>query len=364
MSENSKPLLLDVSGLSISFATKQGVVWAVQNLSLCVQQGETIALVGESGSGKSVAVRSILRLLPKATARIDSGRVLFEGRDLLQADEATMREVRGNKIALAFQDPMAALNPVLTVGEQIAEAIRAHEELPKHEVRERVVELLTLVGIPGAEDRLTWYPHQFSGGMRQRVMIAIAISCNPDVILADEVTTALDVTIQAQILELLKDLASKLSTAMVLISHDLGVVAGMAQRVYVLYAGRVVETATTDDLFDHPSMPYTWGLLRSVPRLEGEALDKLVPIEGVPPDATKSAKGCRFQPRCAYRRDICAEREPDLLLAPDTNEGHLTRCWGRQEVTEGGWLLATDWQSDLGDPGLVKQIRSSAAVGG
>ena len=364
MSEKSQPPLLEVVDLSVGFDTKLGVVRAVEGVSLRVERGETIALVGESGCGKSVAVRSILKLLPKANTRIGSGRVLFEGRNLLDADEATMRTVRGKKIALAFQDPMAALNPVLRVGEQISEAIRTHQNLSRQAVRDRTIELLTLVGIPSAESRLTWFPHQFSGGMRQRVMLAIAISCNPEVILADEVTTALDVTIQAQILELLKSLSSKLNTAMVLISHDLGVVAGMAQRVYVMYAGRVVESASTDDLFDNPSMPYTWGLLRSVPRLEHDALDRLIPIEGVPPDATKAVQGCRFQPRCAYRQDICAVREPDLLPAPGLGDGHMTRCWGRQDVDEGGWLLDTNWEVDLGDPQQMADIRSSAAIGG
>jgi oligopeptide transport system ATP-binding protein len=292
------------------------------------------------------------------------GRVKFEGRDIFDADEATMRKVRGQDIALIFQDPMAALNPVLTIGEQISEAIRAHQDLSKQAVRQRTIELLTLVGIPGAEQRLGWYPHQFSGGMRQRVMIASAISCSPKVILADEVTTALDVTIQAQILELLKSLSSKLNTSMVLISHDLGVVAGMAQRVYVMYAGRVVEAASTDDLFDNPSMPYTWGLLRSVPRLEHDTLDRLVPIEGVPPDASKPVPGCRFQPRCAYRRDVCAVREPELLAAAGSSVGHMTRCWGRQDVKDGGWLAGADWKVDLGDAQLLDEIRSSASVGG
>jgi len=353
--------LLSIEDLHTRFETRRGTVLAVDGLSLTVDKGEVVAVVGESGCGKSVAMRSILRLLPETTVRYGPGRILLDGRDLLTLDQHEMEEVRGRDIAIVFQDPMASLNPVLTIGRQIGEAIARHKGGSRAQIRERTVDLLRQVGIPSPESRLAAYPHQFSGGMRQRVMIAMALSCNPRLILADEITTALDVTIQAQIMRLLKALVAETETAVILVTHDMGIVAGAAERVYVMYAGTVVETADTLDLFRRPAMPYTWGLLRSIPRLDRPVDQPLQPIEGLPPDVGKLQQGCRFQPRCAYRRPICAEREPALLPVANSGPCHASRCWGTHAVPDGGWLIGTDWQTDFGDPALLDEIRRSSA---
>ncbi|QDZ12756.1 ABC transporter ATP-binding protein [Devosia ginsengisoli] len=351
--------LLDVSDLEVAFDTRRGRVKAVDGLSFSLDKGEIIALVGESGCGKSVAVRSVLKLLPEQTARYEGGSITLEGKDLLKLDDRAMQKIRGRDVALIFQDPMSSLNPVLTIGKQIGEAIKRHQGGSRRQVAERTIDLLRRVGIPAPETRLKAYPHEFSGGMRQRVMIAMALSCNPRVILADEITTALDVTIQAQIIDLLKSLVADAGAAVVMITHDMGIVAGAAERVYVMYAGTVVETATTADLFAHPAMPYTWGLLRSIPSLERPVDEPLVPIEGLPPDVARLNGGCRFRPRCAYRRAICGQAEPPLAPTPDGVEGHLARCWGLDP--DQGWLRDTDWTKDLGDPVAMAEISAAAA---
>ncbi|MCV0377419.1 ABC transporter ATP-binding protein [Microbacterium sp.] len=338
--------LLEVHDLHTEFRTAHGVVRAVDGVSFKVEAGETVGLVGESGCGKSVTALSIMRLVPSPPGRLASGKVLLDGADVLAMSESEVRRIRGGRIAMVFQDPMSSLNPVLTIGRQISEALRLHLGLSGRAALSRTVELLELVGIPAASTRVRDYPHQFSGGMRQRVMIAMALSCNPSLVLADEVTTALDVTIQAQILELLRQLAAESGTAFVIITHDLGVVAGMTQRVHVMYAGRIVESAPTTELFDRPQMPYTWGLLRSVPRLDEERRRRLVPIEGSPPDLSAPPPGCRFEPRCPYRREVCAAKEPALLsIKTGSGASHQTRCWGTQPVPDGGWLIGLDWQA-------------------
>ncbi|MFT4029111.1 MAG: ABC transporter ATP-binding protein [Protaetiibacter sp.] len=335
-------MLLEVERLRTEFATRRGVATAVDDVSFSLREGETLALVGESGCGKSATALSLMRLI--AEPGTVSGVVRLDGVDLLGLGEREMREVRGRQLAMVFQDPMTSLNPALKVGLQITEPLRTHLGLSRAEARARAAELLRLVGIPEAERRLGDYPHQFSGGMRQRVMIAIALACSPRLILADEITTALDVTIQAQVLELLKELIGRTGAAVLLITHDLGVVAGMADRVNVMYAGQIVETATTEELYASPAMPYTWGLLDSVPRTDREPTGRLVPIEGSPPDLVELPTGCRFRARCRFARDICAERVPDLASVPSEHGVHLARCWG---TAEGGWLVGSDRHAAL-----------------
>ncbi len=336
--------LLALAGLHVRFPTRRGDVRAVDGIDLTLHAGETVGLVGESGCGKSAAVRAILRLHPERTTRY-AGAIRFDGANLLDADEAGIRRIRGQEIAMIFQDPMTSLNPVMTIGDQIGEGLAAHEKLSRADRRKRVLELLTLVGIPSPQTRVDAFPHQFSGGMRQRVVIAIALACNPRVVLADEITTALDVTLQAQILELLRALSARLGMATLMISHDLGVVAGMTSRVYVMYGGRIVETAATDELFEHPAMPYTWGLLRSAPNLEKPDALRLTPIPGLPPDLLAPPAGCRFAARCPFARPICTAREPGLAAPAGRPPAHLARCWGTQDVADGGWLIGHDWQS-------------------
>jgi oligopeptide transport system ATP-binding protein len=333
--------LLQVDGLSTDFITRGGRVRAVDGVSFNVLPGETLALVGESGCGKSATALSLLRLIGPPSGEV-AGSVRFDGVDVIALGRAELRELRGKGIAMIFQDPMTSLNPVLTIGLQLTETLQAHLGLSLAQAKTQARELLELVGIPEAGRRLNDYPHQFSGGMRQRVMIAMALSCKPRLILADEITTALDVTIQAQVLELLKRLTRESHTAILLITHDLGVVAGMADRVNVMYAGQIIESATTAELFANPAMPYTWGLLDSVPRMDSERTERLVPIKGVPPDLADPPSGCRFHPRCAYRRDICAQRTPELLQLSSTSEPHAARCWGTQTVEGGGWLIGFD----------------------
>jgi oligopeptide transport system ATP-binding protein len=359
--------LLEVKDLHALFDTREGIVNAVDGVSFEIQAGETLGLVGESGCGKSVTALSLMRLLPAPPARISAGVINFDGHDLLNMSDDEVRSIRGNAMAMIFQDPMTSLNPVLPIGQQMTETLRLHLKMTESQARDRAAELLELVGIAGAARRLRDYPHQFSGGMRQRVMIAMAISCHPKLILADEITTALDVTIQAQILDLLKRLTQELNTAFLLITHDLGIVAGMTQRAHVMYAGQIVEKATTTELFDNPRMPYTWGLLRSIPRLSDESTDTLIPIEGQPPDLMATPQGCRFAERCRYRRDICDVRQPDLLPVPGGGPDHEARCWGTQGVPGGGWLIDTDWRrevaSPLAPPAAAAQIRARELVG-
>ena len=325
--------LLQVRGLSTHFFTPDGVVQAVDDVTFDVGYGETLGLVGESGCGKSVTALSIARLVPDPPGRIVAGQILFDGIDILKLDDDEVRKLRGKEIGFIFQDPLTSLNPTLTIGYQIAESIREHMGLPQKAARDRVVELLSKVGIPRAKDRLNDYPFQFSGGMRQRVMIAIALSCDPKLILADEPTTALDVTIQAQILELIQTLSSEFHTAVLMITHDLGIAAGMCHRVNVMYAGRIVETGTVDELFERPQMPYAWGLLDSLPRIDDVRGDRLRTIEGMPPLLIRPAEACRFNPRCIYARDVCREKEPSLTSrGTDT---HMARCWGTEP---GGWI--------------------------
>ena len=342
--------ILQVKDLQTEFSTREGTIHAVDGISFDLEAGETLGLVGESGCGKSVTALSIMRLIPSPPGSIVGGEVIFDGRDLLALPEAEVRKIRGSEIAMVFQDPMTSLNPVMTVGLQIAEGLEAHEKLDRGAAWRRAIELLDLVGIPGAASRIKDYPHQFSGGMRQRVMIAIALSCHPKLILADEITTALDVTIQAQILAIIRDRTVEVGTALVMITHDLGVVAGMTQRVHVMYAGQIVEKAETDELFANPKMPYTWGLLRSIPRLDEDRSARLVPIEGQPPNMTSLPSGCRFEPRCPYSREICKVSQPDLLQVDTGGPVHEARCWGIQDISGGGWLRGFDWRSASASP--------------
>jgi oligopeptide transport system ATP-binding protein len=325
--------LLKVTGLSTHFFTPDGVVQAVDDVTFDLDYGETLGLVGESGCGKSVTALSVTRLIADPPGKIVSGEVVFDGIDLLKLTEEAMRKLRGKEIGFIFQDPLTSLNPTLTIGYQIAEAIREHLGISKKAADDRVVELLSKVGIPRSRDRLNDYPFQFSGGMRQRVMIAIALSCDPKLILADEPTTALDVTIQAQILELIQVLSDEFHTAVLLITHDLGIAAGMCDRVNVMYAGRIVETGTVDELFEKPRMPYTWGLLDSLPRLDDVRGDRLRTIEGLPPLLIDVPDACRFEPRCRFARDVCREDEPELTRRGETR--HQARCWATQSD---GWI--------------------------
>jgi oligopeptide/dipeptide ABC transporter ATP-binding protein len=314
--------LLSVRDLVVRFQTREGQVYAVNGVSFDVRAGETVGLVGESGSGKSVTSLAIMGLLPRYSASIASGQIIFEGKDLTQLDISELRTLRGAEISMVFQDPMSSLNPVLTIGEQVVETIQAHAHVSPAAARERAVEILRSVGIPNAKEQLRRYPHQFSGGMRQRVLIAIALALEPRLLIADEPTTALDVTVQAQVLELLRELTTRLRTALVLISHDLGIMARMAQRVVVMYAGMVVESAPTAELLQRPRHPYTVGLLNSSPRLTGDR-PRLQPIEGAPPDLEQPPTGCPFTPRCGWRLPHCATVTPPLV---DTGGGHLLAC--------------------------------------
>ena len=315
--------LLEVQDLRVSFRTERGLVQAVDGVSFSVLPGEVLGVVGESGCGKSVTMMAVMRLIRDPNAVIE-GRVLYKGRDLMELSGDEMRAVRGAEIAMIFQDPMTSLNPVYTVGWQIAEQIRAHERVSASAAKKRAIELLGSVGIPKPAGRADDFPHQFSGGMRQRVMIAMALSCNPDLLIADEPTTALDVTIQAQILELIERLRSEFGSSVLLITHDLGVVAGIADRVQVMYSGRVVELASTDDVFEAPQHPYTWGLLGSIPRLDRERPERLPAIAGAPPTLGAMPAGCRFAPRCAHAFARCADELPEL--ADRRGDGHLDAC--------------------------------------
>jgi oligopeptide transport system ATP-binding protein len=317
-------VLLEVKDLRTHFFTRDGVVKAVDGISYYVEEEETIGLAGESGCGKSVGALSIMRLIPNPPGRIIGGEVIFEGKDLLKVDEEEMRCIRGGKIAMIFQEPMTSLNPVLTIGRQMSEALEIHLGMDRQAARKRSVELLQLVAIPDAEKRLDDYPHQFSGGMRQRVMIAMALSCDPKIVIADEPTTAVDVTIQAQLLEIMKDITERFGTALLIITHNLGVIARYARRVYIMYAGKVVETGPAGDVYSAPRHPYTIGLLASVPRLDSPLGTKLVPIDGEPPDMGHLPQGCSFRPRCTYTMERCSRQAPPLKLVAGQ---HYAACW-------------------------------------
>ncbi|GMU39579.1 MAG: ABC transporter ATP-binding protein [Chloroflexota bacterium] len=316
--------LLEVKNLKTYFFTDEGVVRSVNGVTWHLDEGETLALVGESGCGKSVTAMSILRLIPTPPGRIVDGEIIFEGKDLLKVSDAEMRSIRGNRIGMVFQEPMTSLNPVLTIGTQIRESIQLHLGLDDEAATARAVELLELVGIPEAARRVEDYPHQFSGGMRQRVMIAMALSCNPKLLIADEPTTALDVTIQAQVLEIMARLATEFGTAVLIITHNLGVVARYADRVNVMYAGEIVETGSATDIFKNPRHPYTIGLMASVPRLDATEKVRLTTIEGQPPLLIREIPGCPFRPRCDWAIDKCETEHPEL---DEVGPGHAARCW-------------------------------------
>ena len=324
--------LLEVRNLNTEFRTGAGVVRAVDGISYTVEPGETVAIVGESGSGKSVGALSLLRLIPNPPGQITAGEVIFAGRDLLQLTEEEMREIRGSEIGMVFQEPMTSLNPVLTIGRQITETLEQHHHADRAECDRRANELLGLVGIADAGRRLKQYPHQLSGGMRQRIMIAIALACGPKLIIADEPTTALDVTIQAQILELMQKLTQQLGVALIVITHNLGIVARYADRVNVMYAGRIIESGTAQDIYHRPHHPYTLALLRSVPRMDQPRRARLDPVEGQPPDLTRLDAGCAFRPRCGFAVPRCASEIP--VLAPASGAGHAAACWQAASVDQ------------------------------
>lgn len=316
--------LLEVKDLEVSFKTYAGEIKAVRGVSFDVNKGETVAIVGESGCGKSVTAQSIMRLIPMPPGIIKKGSIIFEGRDITKLSEREMEYVRGSEISMVFQDPMTSLNPTMKVGAQIAESLIKHQKMKPKQAREKAIEILKLVGIPNAEKRVNQYPHEFSGGMRQRAMIAIALACNPKLLIADEPTTALDVTIQAQILDLMRDLQKKLNTAIIIITHNLGVVANLAERVLVMYAGKIIERGSLDDIFYNSRHPYTWGLLMSVPAPDLDKSKRLASIDGTPPDLFAPPVGCPFAARCEYAMKICYERYPEEFTVGD---GHSVACW-------------------------------------
>ncbi|HSF83333.1 MAG TPA: ABC transporter ATP-binding protein [Anaerolineales bacterium] len=318
------PYVLEVDNLKTRFHTQDGTIYAVNGVSFDLKQGELLGIVGESGCGKSVTVMSLLKLIPMPPGEIAEGQAMFNGRDLISMSANEIRHVRGHQIGFIFQDPMTSLNPVMTIGQQIMEPIRAHHGKSREEARESAIELLRMIGIPMAESRLDDYPHQFSGGMRQRVMIAIALSCFPQILIADEPTTALDVTIQAQIIDLIKHLRQELNMSIIWITHDLGIVAGIADRVMVMYGGYIVERAPVKVLYANPKHPYTQGLLGSLPRLEERMVERLINIKGQPPDLLSEPTSCPFAPRCPYVFDRCLEENPVLL---PINFNHEVACW-------------------------------------
>jgi oligopeptide transport system ATP-binding protein len=315
--------ILEVKNLQTSFFTHLGEVKAVDGISFAISPGEAIGIVGESGSGKSVTSLSIMRLL-SFPGKVVGGSVVFEGKNLIDLSEKEMERIRGNEISMIFQDPMTSLNPVFTIGEQIMESLIRHQGLNRGEAKKKAIEMLALVGIPSPDKRVDQYPHEFSGGMRQRAMIAMALSCQPKLLIADEPTTALDVTIQAQILELMKELKEKLNTSIIMITHDLGVVAEICSRIIVMYGGIVVEQGDRKDVFYNSKHPYTWGLLRSIPNIETKEKKRLIPIDGQPPDLLRPPKGCPFCPRCDYAMKICEQERPPYT---EFGNGHNTACW-------------------------------------
>ena len=315
--------LLEVKNLKTSFKTHIGDVQSVRGVSFHLDKGEALGVVGESGCGKSVTMMTIMRLLGE-NAKIEAENITFDDKDISKPTEKLMQTIRGNDMSMIFQDPMTSLNPLFTVGDQLTEHLIKHKKISKKEAKEKAIKMLDMVGIPSPEKRLKQYPHEFSGGMRQRVMIAMSLICEPKLIIADEPTTALDVTIQAQILDLMKDLKEKLDTSIILITHDLGVVADLCSRINVMYGGLIVEEGTTEDIFYRGKHPYTWGLLRSVPNPKSELKEKLIPIEGQPPDLLKPPVGCPFTARCDYAMKICKEKQPPLF---EISEGHRAACW-------------------------------------
>lgn len=316
--------LLDIKNLTVSFQTYLGKVEAVRNVSFSVKRQETVAIVGESGCGKSVTAHAIMRLIPSPPGIIESGQIMFDGEDILSKSRKEVERIRGNQIGMIFQDPMTSLNPTMRVGTQIIEGLTKHCGVNKHQAKQKALEIFHLVGISDPEKRITQFPHEFSGGMRQRVMIAIALAGNPQLLIADEPTTALDVTIQAQILDLMKQIQKKMGTSIILITHDLGVVAGMCDRVIVMYGGKVVETATVEEIYAKSRHPYTLGLLRSVPRLDMKKNQDLIPIEGTPPNLLNPPKGCPFCSRCEFAMRICSRHSPELELIE--GKQHVA-CW-------------------------------------
>jgi len=324
--ERQEPLL-EVRDLKTWFYTREGVVRAVDGVSFDIHRGEALGVVGESGCGKSVTAASLMRLIPQPPGKIVGGSIMLkddgQGLDLVTADEDEMRRIRGRTISMIFQDPMTSLNPVLTIGFQLMEPLKIHFNMTQEQARTRAVELLSAVGIPAAAARLGDYPHHFSGGMRQRVMVAMALACNPKLLIADEPTTALDVTVQAQLLDLIRSLCKDTGAAVMIITHDLGVVADLCDRVQVMYAGQIIESGTADEIFDHPQHPYTVGLMQSVPRLGPAVRSRLVPIEGMPPDLLQPPQGCRFRPRCPYALEQCLEDPPRVFLGGE----HYSACW-------------------------------------
>ena len=321
--------LLDVRDLRTQFLTHEGIVKAVDGVSFHLDEGEVLGLVGESGCGKSVSALSLMRLIPNPPGRIVGGEAFFEGQDLLSLDESELRKIRGSRISMIFQEPMSSLTPVLSIGRQLRESLELHLKMTKQQATKRAVELLEMVGIPDSARRINDYPHQLSGGQRQRVMIAIALSCNPKLLIADEATTALDVTIQAQILELMKDLTERFGTAVIIITHNLGVVARYADRVNVMYAGKIRETGRSDEIYENPKHPYTVGLLNSVPRLDVPADKKLEPIQGDVPNLMALPEGCAFRDRCDWAVDQCALEDPPI---EEVYPGHGSACWERDKV--------------------------------
>ncbi|HHH82008.1 MAG TPA: ABC transporter ATP-binding protein [Chloroflexi bacterium] len=325
------PKVLDVNDLQTRFHTQDGTVYAVNGVSFHVEEGETLGIVGESGCGKSVSVLSVMRLIPQPPGEVQAESIYFGDRDITKVSEDEMRDIRGSQIAMIFQDPMTSLNPVLTIGFQIMEPLRVHLGMSEDEARERAAELLHLVGIPEARARLDDYPHQFSGGMRQRAMIAMSLACNPALLIADEPTTALDVTIQAQIVDLVKRLRDQFGMSLIWITHDLGVVAGLADRVIVMYAGFIVEEAPIAEVYGNPRHPYTFALLKSLPRMDGSPGEKLMSIEGLPPENYEFPTGCPFAPRCMFVKDKCWQANPRLV---DINSDHRIACWVDIETGE------------------------------
>ncbi|MBB3110641.1 oligopeptide transport system ATP-binding protein [Paenibacillus phyllosphaerae] len=321
--------VLSVKNLEVAFNTRGGLVQAVRNVTFDLKAGEALAIVGESGSGKSVTAQTIMRLIPTPPGRINGGTIDFKGQDILKKSEKEMEAIRGKEIGMIFQDPMTSLNPTITIGRQITEVLMKHQNMNNTQAKERAVEMLRLVGLPNPERRFAQYPHEFSGGMRQRAMIAVALSCDPTLLIADEPTTALDVTIQAQILELMKDLQHRLGTSIIMITHDLGIVADMCDRVIVMYAGKVVEEGTKEEIFKNPQHPYTRGLLRSLPRLDQPKDEPLIPIDGTPPNMMHPPKGCAFADRCENAMRICAEQDADVTTHSPT---HASRCWMHSAV--------------------------------
>ena len=316
--------LLEVQQLHVVFQSRNRELQAVRDVSFHIDERETLAIVGESGSGKSITARTIMGMLPTPHAKLKGGDIYFQGQDITSLSRSQMRKLRGSEIGMVFQDPMSSLNPTMKIGTQISEGLRQHQKLSRTDARARTIQLLQLVGIPDAERRYGQYPHEFSGGMRQRVSIAIALACNPKLLIADEPTTALDVTIQAQILDMLTTLQEQVGSSILLITHDLGVVAEVAHRVAVMYAGMIVETGTVEDIFERPKHPYTWGLLQSTPKLDTSEDERLTPIEGSPPELSELIKGCPFAKRCPYAMQVCLQHLPDTHSFSDQ---HSARCW-------------------------------------